>query len=271
MPWTLSHPAIVLPLRRFSPQPLDFAALIIGSMTPDIGFYIGRFDLAKFAHTLPGSFLACLPTGVILLLFYFLFCRPVCYALPSPHRQALRPLCPDFPTGLTPWGIILLSLLLGAWTHNFWDAFTHQPGWFVDRIPWLQQPVMQIGATTICMFLLLQELSTLLGFAIVTLTYCIWLRRQQVSSSVAPGSDRWRYLFWLGILMLSLFISLPAAASYAMSASLPAVPFVRSILFLTATYSLAIAVPLSLVATSIIYARRDRHTFPRVDTTSQAR
>ena len=63
MPWTLSHPAIVLPLRRFSPQPLDFAALVIGSMTPDIGYYIDRFDLSAFAHTLPGSFLACLPPG----------------------------------------------------------------------------------------------------------------------------------------------------------------------------------------------------------------
>ena len=150
MPWTLSHPAIVLPLRRLSPQPLDFAALVIGSMTPDIGFYIHRFDLSTFAHTLPGSFLACLPTGVVLLFFYYLFCRPVCYALPSPHRQALLPLCPDFPTELTRWGIILPSILLGAWTHNFWDAFTHEHGWFVDRIPWLQQPVLQIGSTTVC-------------------------------------------------------------------------------------------------------------------------
>lgn len=271
MPWTLSHPAAVLPLRRFSPQPLDFAALVIGSMTPDIGYYIDRFDLSAFAHTLPGSFLACLPTGVILLFLYYSFCRPVCYALPSPHRQALLPLCPHFPSGLVRWGIILLSLLLGAWTHNFWDAFTHEHGWFVDRIPWLQQPVLQIGSTTVCMFLLLQELSTVVGFATVALAYWLWLRRQQVSSSVAPGSDRWRYLFWLGILMLSLVISLPAAASYATSASLPEVPFVRSILFHTATYSSAIALPLGLVATTIIYARRGRPTFPRVNTTSQAR
>jgi hypothetical protein len=86
-----------------------------------------------------------------------------------------------------------------------------------------------------------------------------------------PGSDRWRYLFWLDVLILSLVISLRAAASYATSASLPDVPFVRSILFHTASYSLTIAVPLGLVATSIIYARRDRQTFPRVETTSQAR
>lgn len=258
MPWTLSHPAAVLPLRRFSPQRLDFAALVIGSMTPDIGFYIDRFDLATFAHTLPGSVLACLPTGVILLLFYYLFCRPVCYALPSPHRQALLPLCPVFPTGLIRWGTILLSLLLGAWTHNCWDAFTHEHGWFVDRIPWLRQPVLQIRSTTVYMFLFLQELSTTVGFAIVAFTYWLWLRRQRASPSVAPGSDGWRYLLWFAILGLSFLISLPAAISSTASESLRDLQFIRSILFCTAIYASAITVFLSLVATSIIYARRAR-------------
>ena len=190
---------------------------------------------------------------MILLFFYYLFCRPVCYALPSPHRQVLLPLCPGFPSGLGRWGIILLSLLLGAWTHNFWDAFTHEHGWFVDRIPWLRQPVLQIGSTTVYMFLFLQELSTIVGFAIVAFAYWLWLRRQPVNPSVAPGSDGWRYLLWLAILLLSFAISLPAAISYATSASLADVPFVRSILFRTAIYSSTIAVPLGLVATSIIY------------------
>ena len=95
MPWTLSHPAIVLPLRRFSPQPLDFAALVIGSMTPDIGFYIDRFDLSTFAQTLPGSFLACLPTGVILLLFYYFSVGR--FVIPSP-RLTGRLSCRSAPT-----------------------------------------------------------------------------------------------------------------------------------------------------------------------------
>src|SRR5690348_1510941 len=103
MPWTLSHPAAVLPFRRFARRPLTFAALVIGSTTPDFGFYINRFDLSDFAHTFAGTFLLCLPCGLVVVFALCLFCRPICYALPSPHRQALLPLCPGLPRGLKHW------------------------------------------------------------------------------------------------------------------------------------------------------------------------
>ncbi|MEP6974041.1 MAG: DUF4184 family protein [Spartobacteria bacterium] len=256
MPWTLSHPAIVLPLRRFSPRPLDFTALVVGSTTPDFGYYIERFDLSSFAHTLPGSFLACVPTGVLLLLLFYLVCRPISYALPSPHRQNLLPLCPRFPTGFSRWVVILISLLLGAWTHNFWDAFTHEHGWFVDRIPWLQQPFMQVGSTTIYRYLLMQELSTIVGFGVLVATYWSWLRSRPPTEDAPAGAERWRYLFWAAILVLSLVITLPVAVHYAVTASLRDVAFVRSILFRTAIYSPLVALPLTLLASGLIYHRR---------------
>ena len=261
MPWTLSHPAAVLPLRRLTPQPLDFAALVFGSMTPDIGYYIDRFDLANLAHTLPGSFIACLPTGVIMLLVFYLFARPVCYALPAPHRQCLLPLCPTFPTSVSRWAIILFSLLLGAWTHNFWDAFTHEHGWFVERIPWLQQPVLQITSTTVYMFLVLQEVSTVVGFAIVALVYWRWLRRQ--SPVTSSESDRWRYLFGGAIVGLTVAISFPLAVHDASAAALHGFLFCRSVVFRVAIYSPAVAVPLGLIGASVIYARRSRQ--PQAD------
>lgn len=258
MPWTLSHPAAVLPLRRFTPEPLDFAALVVGSTTPDIGYYIGNFDLAHFAHTLAGSFLACLPSGVIILLLFYLFCRPISYALPSPHRQVLLPLCPGFPEGLTRWIIILFSLLLGAWTHNFWDAFTHEHGWFVDRIPWLQQPVVHLPSTTVHVYLVLQEASTVIGFAIVALAYWLWLRRQPVSPSADSESDRWRYIFWGTIVIITLVVTLPFA--YRVASLSRGFLFFRSLVFRTAIYSFAVVIPLSLIATTVIYVSRLRRT-----------
>ena len=258
MPWTLSHPAAVLPLRRLTPRPLDFAALVAGSMTPDIGYYIGRFDLANLAHTLPGSFVACVPTGVIMLFIFYFFSRPVCYTLPGSHRRSLLPLCPDFPQGLRPWWVILLSLLFGAWTHNFWDAFTHKHGWLVERIPWLQQPVMRFPSITIHMFLLLQQLSTIAGFMIVVIVYGRWLRRQHRNRTASTESDGWRYLFWAATLALSLALSLPAAIQYATAASFHGLLFYDSIVFRVAIYAPRVAIPLSLIGSAVIYAQRPR-------------
>jgi hypothetical protein len=256
MPWTLSHPAAVLPLRRYTPGPLNLAALVIGSMTPDVGYYIDRFDLAIFSHTLWGSIVCCLPAGVIMLLLLSTFARPICYSLPAPHRPALLAICPRFPTNFQAWLIVLLSLLLGAWTHNFWDAFTHEGGWFVLRIPWLQQPAFNIRSTTVYVFLVLQELSTLVGFAIVVLAYWRWLRRQRTTET--SESDLWRYLFWPSLLILSVIITLPGAIHYAEAAGHHDFRYVRSILFREAIYAPLVIVPVSLAITSIIYFRHLR-------------
>ena len=254
MPWTVSHAAAVLPLRRFSPRPLDFAALVVGSMTPDLGYYIGAFDLATLDHTLAGSFLVGLPVGALLLVAFYVFAKPVCYALPQPHRQALLPLCPRIG-GLRPtrWPILLLSLLLGIWTHNFWDAFTHEKGWFVERIAWLRDPMVHIGSTTFGLPFVLQILSTLIGFAIVATVYYFWLRREP-ARAVTEESDRWRYLAGFAICAFAFLVSLPAAVHAA--GVKQGVLFARAIMFRTAIYAPAIAIPLGLAVASFVYLRR---------------
>ena len=258
MPWTLSHPAAVLPLRRLGPLPLDFAALVIGSLTPDIGYYIGSFRLADVAHTLAGSFVACVPTGAVMLVILYIFSRPVCYALPRPHRQALQPFCREFPKTAGAWVIALLSVLLGAWTHNFWDAFTHRHGWFAERIPLLQQPVITIASCTIYMALLLQHLSTVVGFAVILVIYVRWLRRQRQSDLTETGSDTSRYFFWITIFILALAISVPAAVGYARTASFHGILFLDSVIFRVAIYAPRVAVPLALVGATTIYFKRPR-------------
>ena len=68
MPWTLAHPAAVLPFRRFSGAGrLSFGALVIGSMSPDFVYYIGRFDLGNFTHSPLGVLVTCLPAGLLVL------------------------------------------------------------------------------------------------------------------------------------------------------------------------------------------------------------
>jgi len=75
MPWTFAHPAAVLPLRPL--RRLSFGALVVGSISPDIGYYVGHFDLAGAAHTLSGLVTLSLPTGLVLMVFVRLLHRPV--------------------------------------------------------------------------------------------------------------------------------------------------------------------------------------------------
>jgi hypothetical protein len=227
-------------------------------MTPDTGYYIGNFELADLAHTLRGSFVACVPSGVIMLVVLYIFARPICYALPKPHRQLLLPVCPEFPKTAPAWGITSFSVLLGAWTHNFWDAFTHKHGWFAERIPWLQQPVITISSVSIYMALLLQQLSTVAGFAIILVVYLRWLRTHPPSEFADTESDTWRYFFWFAILVLAFATSLPAAAHYATTASFHGFLFVDSMIFRVAIYAPRVGIPLALAGTALIYMRRSK-------------
>src|SRR5882672_6336607 len=68
MPFTLAHPAAVLPLRRW-PR-LDFVALVIGSMTPDFGYYLLLPDMRLETHSFAGSLETCLPVGLLLVLLF---------------------------------------------------------------------------------------------------------------------------------------------------------------------------------------------------------
>lgn len=258
MPWTVCHPAILLPFRRFSPQPLDFAALAIGSLTPDLGYYINNFPLSTFAHTMPGLFIACWPTGLIFMLFFYLFCKPVSYVFPAPHRQLLLPLCPNFPTSPRRWAIILLSLLVGAWSHLFWDAFTHDNGWFVERIAFLRQHVVQLSTINVQVYLVLQEVSTVAGFIILAVAYWFWLRRQPEPRRDNFQSETWRYLFWITVGAASFILGYFAAAAYANAAGAHGFLFFRMVLFRTAVFATQIGVPLSLIAAAIIYSQRQQ-------------
>jgi hypothetical protein len=143
MPWTFAHPAAVLPLRPWCPQRLSFGALVVGSISPDIGYYVGWFDLATAAHTLLGLLTICLPSGLALTALVRVLHRPVAGLLPHRHRQAILSL-PPMPLPKSPiaaW-TIGISVLIGAVSHVAWDSFTHGTGYLVSKWPALRMPVL---------------------------------------------------------------------------------------------------------------------------------
>lgn len=160
------------------------------------------------------------------------------------------------PTGLSRWAIILISLLIGIWTHTFWDAWTHDSGWFVLRIPALQRPLFHIGKNVIYLPLFLQVLSTFTGFAILVVAYFLWLRRQPERVEVSSESDGWRYAFWAEIVALAVVLGM-ALAFYSASTR-HGFLLARAILFRTAIFGTDVGIPLGVIAAVIVYSSRRR-------------
>jgi hypothetical protein len=261
MPWTFAHPAAVLPIKRFCPATLDFSAMVIGSMIPDLGYYIPHSNMARLAHSFLGSFLVCLPAGLAFWGIFHLLRKPLCFVLPQPHRSALAPLAARRilwrPRTLAAAGV---SVLLGAWTHIVWDSFTHNT-WLVKLLPLLQEPVFRMSAVEFPWYFLLQLLSTLAGGAILIAAYCSWLRLNPgwaTAPSVEPD-DRWRYVLLATIAALALLIAAPSAVQAA--ARFAGYPALRVLVFrMIVDTTTAFLTLVSLVSLVLYAARRARRT-----------
>jgi Domain of unknown function (DUF4184) len=183
MPFTLAHPAAVLPLRRL--RLMRTVPLIIGAMTPDVPYYM-PWRIAKHlpdvTHTLLGTFTLDLPIGLLLLLCVWLLRAPLVAPLGLRARARCATAMERFGSRPLNWVLAPLSILVGAWTHLAWDSFTHSDGWMVMRIPALSAPVSLFSYTgQLCH--VLQYACSVFGLAVLA----IWFVRLPVPAP-APGN-----------------------------------------------------------------------------------
>jgi len=180
MPFTLAHPAAVLPLR--GRRYLATAPLIIGALAPDLPYYMPG-ALARYlpeTHNVAGAFTSCLALGLLLLAAIFVLRRPLT-ALLAPRARFL---CLRALAGLrrpSAWLLAVPALLVGTWTHLLWDSFTHSDGWAVRRIAALSAPVT-IGPYTAQVCHVLQYLSSVFGLVVLA----IWYLRLPAPARVPP-------------------------------------------------------------------------------------
>jgi hypothetical protein len=249
MPWTPSHAAAILPFRRLCPKYLSFPALVAGAVAPDMAYYVGRSDISDFAHTLVGSIVVCIPTGLLSLLIFFAMRRPLWFLLPQPHRGAVAPLVAkrqamDGPAILSATA----SIVIGAWTHVTWDAFTHSKTWIVDRVDLLREPWLRLGSIEVHGFTVLQDLSTLVGAGLLSMAYLEWLRKQPQPIADNAGSDGWRYCALLGALLASAGIAISMALDATAAAQAP-----MRVVVVQAAFYAGSAFALLLLAYSTLY------------------
>jgi hypothetical protein len=208
MPFPLAHPAAVLPFRRWCPRYLSLASLMIGSLVPDL---TNCLDWDYFTHSLVGSVTFCWPFGLILLWAFHRVRAPLVATLPSPHREALLPLCGE---PVNSFFVCVLSMLLGIWLHLGWDSFTHEYGWLAHRLGSLIVSLPNQGTVQIGLSRVLWMLSTGVGAALVVAAYLSWLKRAKSPASPTLSTE-WRgYATWFVLLLI------PAVAGTLLTLSL---------------------------------------------------
>jgi len=169
VPFTLAHPAAVLPLRGV--RHLRTAPLIVGAVVPDLPYYLpgGIARYVPVTHAFVHSLTIDLLMAYALLAALFLLQRPLT-ALLSPRARALclRALAPfRHPAA---WALAAPAIVLGVWTHLLWDSFTHRDGWIVHRAAALNASLI-VGPYNGTWYHALQYLSSVVGLCVLVLWY----------------------------------------------------------------------------------------------------
>jgi|SRR5215470_1003243 len=247
MPFTLAHPAAVIPLARRLGRFAVPSALVIGSISPDLAYLLPMGVSRGGSHSLAGLFWFCIPAGVgAYLLFHLMLKRPLVSLLPT--RIAARVagvLCA--PRRLPPasWIAVLVSLLIGAVTHLAWDAFTHPDAPGVQAVAVLHARLFSIGQYPVHGYKVLQHGSTLAGTVLLIGWVWRWLRQ----APIHPPDPTLSLSRWRRATAVTVIVGLPVCAglasgvlalSYPVTVSALEVSVWRSVVFSLSALGIAI-------------------------------
>ena len=211
MPFTISHAAVVLPFSRLLARWRLLSAVVIGAMVPDFGLFfpwrVHRFE----THSGTALLTFCLPVGLATYwVFQYVVKAPMLEVLPDGAYARWRPFSsPADIYGIRQWILAAFGLLAGAVTHLVWDAFTHENARGIRLIPWLEDPVVEIGTHHMAGVQVLQDGSSLLGLIIVIGVVWYGLRRGReipVPSRPLGSAERrvWVAIYVIAVLGLSI-------------------------------------------------------------------
>lgn len=201
MPFTLAHPAVVLPLSKLNTKWLYPSALILGSMAPDFEYFLRLKPYATIGHMPLGFILLNLPICFLLYFIWTYWISPALIEyLPKELAYRLANICASKNRLERVFQLLLFSLsaLLGMATHVFWDSFTHDGAFFVTRLPNLNHLVLGLP-----IYKYLQHGSTCLGFAFIF----IFIWRTTKKSTPLHRNVREKTCFWsMNLMLTALFM-----------------------------------------------------------------
>lgn len=182
MPFTLSHPAIVLPLAR---TPMVPSALVMGSVAPDLPYFLPASTERTLTHRFTDTITVDLGLALLLLgLFHLVLKWPLIALCPEWVRRRLAAPARAFDERrMGDLGWLLLSASVGTVSHVGWDAFTHAGAPGVRRFPALDETFV-LGLPG---FKVAQYASSVIGLLAVVVWTGWRLRRTMPVGDDPPG------------------------------------------------------------------------------------
>jgi hypothetical protein len=177
VPLTIAHAVAAIPLRRPLGRLGVLAALVVGSIMPDVPLFLPLGLNRNVTHSAIALLWFCLPVGVLSYLLYDrVLDRPLRALMPEGVRRRLAHVGRDArPPVWSP--SVLVSLLAGAATHVAWDSFTHGGSAGVELFPVLETRLFTVSGYTAYVFSVLQHLSSAVGMTVLAVWVWRWYRR----------------------------------------------------------------------------------------------
>lgn len=206
MPFTLSHPAIVLPFGLGKSKYVDFTALVMGSMAPDFEYFVHFRPYRTIGHSFLGQIYFNLPIILILTyIFHYIIKEPLITNLP-------KPLCNNYYyitkykwklNSLTRIIVFIYSALIGAFSHIIWDGFTHSSGVFVEKLHVLKESI-DIIIIRLPVYNLLQHMSSIIG--LIAIFLFIVYKRDKTSKVDVKNTIANKLVYWSGVTIITILV-----------------------------------------------------------------
>jgi hypothetical protein len=256
MPFTLAHPATVLPFARLLARWRLLSAVVVGSMVPDFGRFLPWTPARFETHSADALLTFCLPVGLATYwLFQWLIKRPLIELLPpGAHARWRDSYKPADAANLKQWILAASGVLFGAVTHLVWDAFTHDGARGMRMFPVLEDPAVELGGHRLSGAHLLQDANSVVGLLVVLAILAYGLRPGSPADAAAARrlarAERWLWIggYGLATAFLSVVFFLgrrhgtPAAPLFSSPLNSVAIAFLRG----AAAALIAVSAALSL-------------------------
>lgn len=188
MPYTISHAIIALPISIISKRKVPVVTVVVGAASPDFPYLVSLSPTHAPGHSALGVLVYCLIPSLLILFIWYRWLE-----IPTLEFWKLQT---RTDTDIMPSvGLIVVGVLLGAYSHVLWDATSHSYGFIAENSEFWQKSYLSLP-----LYKWNQYGSGVLGLVALSFWY--------ISNWLKNNSSKYHGNFYLGTVVYGVSISI---------------------------------------------------------------